>query len=51
MKEYKLKIKTKKIKEGMYEVEGVIFYANGKVEAIRKWARSNKPSEVEKHES
>lgn len=42
MKEYKLKIKTKKIKDGLYEVEGVIFYANSRIDAIRKWARSNK---------
>ena len=41
----KLKIHSKQIKSGVWEVEGIIFYAKTHYEAIRKYLRKNKPLE------
>lgn len=42
MKEYPLKIRSRAVKDGMYEIEGVIIYADTHAEALRKWCRAKK---------
>ncbi len=39
MKEHKIKLTARKVKDGLYEVKGVMFTAKSKLEAILKYAR------------
>ena len=32
-------VRSRKVKPGLYEVEGVMFYAKNMSEAVRKWSR------------
>ena len=46
MKERPIIIKAKRIDSQRIEVKGVIFYAKDEVDAVRKYPRKKKPSEV-----
>lgn len=46
MKERSITIKATKKREGLYEVRGVTFYAKDELDAVRKYLRKKKPSEV-----
>ena len=38
-------IRARKVRSNVYEVDGVIIYADTKQEAIRKWTRARKECE------
>jgi len=44
VKEYSLKVRSRVVKPGMYEVEGVIIYAKTHAIALEKWCRTQKGS-------
>lgn len=50
MKERAIKLHSKDLGEGKYEVEGVVFYAESHGEALRKYLRRQNPKEIQEKE-